>query len=318
MEQFTTHKNRYPGENLLDETTQLATILDFIRWGASCFTAHKLFFGHGTNRPIDEAAQLVFHALHLSHDLPDRYLDAVLTASERETVVALLARRINEKKPAAYLTNEAFFCDLPFYVDERVLIPRSPIAELIERNFAPWCSQDSVKRILDIGTGSACIAIASACYFPYAQVDAVDISQEALAVAGINVKRHELSERVRLIQSDLFAEISDEKYDLIISNPPYVSDAEWRGLPEEYRFEPKLGFHGGKTGLDNVLRILNEARNHLTENGILVIEVGSSAELLQQTYPDVEFLWLDFERGGDGVFLLTLEQLVGYDWSVVG
>lgn len=299
-------------DKLLPETDQLSTILDFIRWGASRFTAEKLSFGHGTNNAIDEAAALVLYALHLPYNVPDRYLDATLTTTECEVVLALLCRRIQERKPAAYLTNEALFAGLIFYVDERTLVPRSPIAELIENGFTPWCSDDTMHRILDIGTGSGCIAIACAYSFPYAQIDAVDMSEDALAVANINVATHELENRVQVIHSNLFAELDSQQYDLIISNPPYVSDSEWRSLPDEYLTEPKLGFHGGESGLDIVHRILNQSADHLTERGILVVEVGRSAEALQQTYPDVAFLWLDFERGGDGVFLLTVEQLIEY------
>lgn len=312
MEQHIAQKHRLITETLLSETSPLLTVLDFIRWGASRFKAEKLYFGHGTNNALDEAASLVFYALHLPYDLPTSYLNATLTLNEREAVLTLLCRRIEERKPAAYLTNEALFSGLLFYVDERTLVPRSPIAELIENTFSPWCSPDSVDRILDIGTGSGCIAIASAYHFPYAQVDAVDRSEDALAVAKVNVATHEMEDRVQLIHSDLFAELDSQKYDLIISNPPYVSDSEWRSLPDEYLTEPKLGFHGGTSGLDIVHRILNLAAEHLTEQGVLVVEVGRSAETLQQAYPDVAFLWLDFERGGDGVFLLTVEQLVEY------
>ena len=297
---------------LRQETIELKTILDFIRWSASRFNAENLFYGHGTNNAIDEAAALVLNSLHLSYDLPDRYLDAFITSQEREAILNLVYRRIEERKPVPYLTNEALFCGLSFYVDERTLVPRSPIAELIENSFIPWCGDENVDRILDIGTGSACIAIAIAYQFPNAQIDAVDTSQDALTVAKINVEKHEMKDRVQLIQSDLFSELDFHHYDLIVSNPPYVSDSEWRGLPDEYISEPKIGFHGGETGLDIVQRILCQAEHYLSEKGILVVEVGRSAELLQQTYPDVSFLWLDFEHGGDGVFLLTKEQLTEY------
>ncbi len=296
---------------LLNETNRLSTILDLIRWGASRFRVEKLSFGHGTNNALDEAAALVLYALHLPYNIPDCYLDATLTDPERETVLTLLCKRIHERKPAAYLTNEALFAGLSFYVDERTLVPRSPIAELIENGFSPWCD-NSVQRILDIGTGSGCIAIACAYQFPYAQIDAIDTSLDALAVAKINVASHELENRVNLLESNLFAGLNTQKYDLIISNPPYVSDSEWRGLPDEYLAEPKQGFHGGESGLDIVHRILNQAGDHLSEQGILVVEVGRSAETLQNAYPNVAFLWLDFERGGDGVFLLTIEQLIEY------
>ena len=305
MEQLVAQTNR-----LLTETCELNTILDYIRWGASRFNAEKLYFGHGTNNSIDEAAALVLYALNLDDNVADCYLQSNLTNTEREAIITLLMQRIKERKPAAYITNQASFCGLSFYVDERTLVPRSPIAELIENTFSPWCDQESITSILDIGTGSGCIAIASAYHFPYAVVTAVDRSEDALAVARINVDKHELENRVHLIHSDLFSELGSNKYDLIISNPPYVSDREWRSLPAEYLSEPKLGFHGGESGLDIVQRILSQAKNHLTEQGVLVIEVGRSAEKLLEMYPDVEFLWLDFEHGGDGVFLLTAEQLI--------
>ena len=312
MQQQIKQKHLPSTDTLLKETSQLSTILDFIRWGASRFRAEKLSFGHGTNNAIDEAAALVLYALHLPYNAPDQYLHTTITTTEREAVLALLCRRIEERTPAAYLTNEALFAGLVFYVDERTLVPRSPIAELIENGFTPWCTDDTTQRILDIGTGSGCIAIACAYSFPYAEIDAVDTSKDALAVAKINITTHELEDRVQLHHSDLFTELGSQQYDLIISNPPYVSDSEWRNLPDEYLNEPKLGFHGGESGLDIVHRILNQAASHLTARGILIVEVGRSAETLQQTYPDVAFLWLNFERGGDGVFLLTVEQLIEY------
>ena len=290
----------------------LATLRDYIRWAASRFTQEKINFGHGTVTALDEAAALVLHTLYQPYNLAEAYLDTVLTMDERRAVVTIIDRRINERIPAAYLTHEAIFAGLSFYVDDRVLVPRSPIAELIEQRFSPWVDEDRVSRILDLCTGSACIAIACAYAFPEATIDAVDLSVDALAVAEINVTNHQVSDSVILYQSDLFKELPGEQYDVIVSNPPYVCHEEWEQLPDEFRAEPDMGFKGGDTGLDIVLRILADADDYLAEQGILIVEVGSSAETLQNTFPDVPFYWLDFERGGDGVFLLTAEQVHDY------
>jgi ribosomal protein L3 glutamine methyltransferase len=292
--------------------TTLTTLRDYIRWGASRFTEAGLVFGHGTTTALDEAAALVLHTLHQPYNLSGTFLEAVLTLKERQAVIDIIDRRIIERKPAAYLTHEAIFAGLSFYVDERVLVPRSPIAELIEQRFAPWVDEEQVTRILDLCTGSACIAIACAYAFPGALVDAVDLSEDALSVAEINVDKHQLAESVTLYQSDLFNELPAARYDIIVSNPPYVCHQEWARLPAEFRAEPDMGFIGGDSGLDIALRILLEARKHLTDQGILIVEVGSSAETLQAAFPDVPFYWLEFERGGDGVFLLTAEQLEHY------
>jgi ribosomal protein L3 glutamine methyltransferase len=290
----------------------LSTLRDFVRWAASRFAEAGLFFGHGTSGALDEAAALVLHALHLPYDLPGGYFSAVLTPEEREEVLALIERRVAERKPLAYLTREALFAGLAFYVDERVLVPRSPIAELIENRFTPWLDDDAVTDVLDLCTGSGCIAIACAYAFADATVDAVDISRDALDVARINVGKHGLADRVEVIESDLYAGLGDKRYDLIVSNPPYVNLAEWQNLPAEYHAEPRLGLEAGADGLDCVRRILREAPNHLKPNGILVLEVGSSAEALEAAYPEIPFLWLEFERGGEGVFLMTAEQLEEY------
>jgi len=292
--------------------TTLFTLRDYIRWAASRFTQTKISFGHGTVTALDEAAALVLHTVYQPYNLAEAYLDTVLTLDERQAVIAIIDRRINERMPAAYLTHEAIFAGLSFYVDERVLVPRSPIAELIEQRFSPWVEEDQVFRILDLCTGSGCIAIACAYAFPDALVDAVDLSVDALAVAEINIENHQVSDSVTLYQSDLFKELPATLYDVIVSNPPYVCHEEWEQLPREFRAEPDMGFKGGHTGLDIVLRILVDADNYLAEQGILIVEVGSSAETLQNTFPDVPFYWLDFERGGDGVFLLTAEQVHYY------
>ncbi|WP_347985739.1 50S ribosomal protein L3 N(5)-glutamine methyltransferase [Methylomonas sp. AM2-LC] len=298
--------------NQTDVITSLHSIRDYIRWGASRFAEHQVFLGHGTLTPLDEAAAIVLHTLHQPYDLGDAYLDTLLTSTEREAIVNLLIRRVTERKPSAYLTHEALFANLSFYVDERVLVPRSPIAELITERFAPWVEEEQVFNILDLCTGSACIAIACAYAFPEAHIDAVDLSADALSVAEINVDKHQVQEHVTLYQSDLFSDLPVTPYDIIVSNPPYVSRAEWEGLPAEFHTEPALGFKGGENGLDLVIKILVNAKDYLAETGILIVEVGNSAETLQLLFPDVPFFWLEFEHGGDGVFLLTAEQLVDY------
>lgn len=289
--------------------TTLSSIRDYIRWAASQFTEAQVCFGHGTVTALDEAAALVLHTVHQPYNLSEFYLESVLTSAERLAIFDIVHRRIEERIPAAYLTHESIFAGLSFYVDERVLVPRSPIAELIEQRFAPWVEEDHVVRILDLCTGSACIAIACAYSFHNALVDAVDLSADALAVAQINVEKHQLDDTVTLYQSDLFHALPDARYDIIVSNPPYVSTLEWTYLPEEFHAEPAMGFKGGESGLDLVLRILVDANDFLAEQGILIIEVGNSAETLQSIFPDVPFYWLDFERGGDGIFLLTAEQV---------
>lgn len=295
-----------------DITATLTTIKDYIRWGASQFAEQQVFLGHGTVTPLDEAAALVLHTLHQPYDLAVHYLDTVLTLPERQALVEIIHRRIVERKPSAYLTHESIFAGLSFYVDERVLVPRSPIAELIANRFAPWIDEEEVFSVLDLCTGSACIAIACAYAFPNAQVDAVDLSADALAVAEINLEKHHLSDDLALYQSDLFTALPRKPYDIIVTNPPYVSIAEWESFPEEFHAEPALGFKGGDNGLDLVIKILVEANNYLAEHGILVVEVGNSDVTLQELFPEVPFNWLEFENGGDGVFLLTAEQVKLY------
>ena len=288
----------------------LITVRDLMRWGASRFGESGLGFGHGLGCALDEAVYLTLHALHLSPDTDASWFDARVTPAERQAVLALLRRRVDERMPSAYLTREAWFAGLSFYVDQRVLVPRSPIAELIEQGFEPWIEPREVRRVLDIGTGSGCIGIACAYAFPEAEVDLVDVSPDALAVAEINIARHDLKERVRAIRSDLFSGLTGERYDLIVSNPPYVDREDMSVLSQEYRHEPELGLAAGEQGLDVVLPMLREAAGHLNPGGVLVVEVGNSAAALCERLPQCPFTWLDFERGGLGVFALTREQLV--------
>jgi len=270
-----------------------------------------LFYGHGTDNARDEAFALVFHVVNLAHDSPPRVLKRRVTAAQRGRIEELLARRLKERVPLPYLTHESWFAGLKFYVDERVLIPRSAIAELIMNRFSPWVIPKDVRAVLDMGTGSGCIALACAKAFPRARVDAVDIDVNALEVAAINRRRLRLTRRVNLIASDHFAALSGKAYDIIVSNPPYVGEREMRELPREYRHEPRHALASGQAGLDSVATILRSAARHLRPLGLLVVEVGNTERALMRAYPRVPFTWLDFERGGGGVFLLTREQLQG-------
>ncbi|HTF98780.1 MAG TPA: 50S ribosomal protein L3 N(5)-glutamine methyltransferase [Cellvibrio sp.] len=294
--------------DFLDVIDNLQTLRDFFRWAASEFIAAGLFYGHGTDNPWDEAEQLVLHAVHLNPPLADEWLDARLTRSERVKVIENIRRRIEERIPAAYITRKAWFAGMPFYVDERVLVPRSPIAELIEKQFAPWLTEEP-SQILDLCTGSGCIGIACAYAFPDAEVQLSDISFDALAVAEENIQQHDLSDRVFFIQSDLFDSLQDQRFDLIVSNPPYVDAEDMASLPEEYHAEPELGLASGVDGLDFTRRLLAEAVDHLTGNGLLVVEVGNSWSALETAYPFLPFTWVEFERGGHGVFVLTAPDL---------
>jgi ribosomal protein L3 glutamine methyltransferase len=286
------------------------TIGQAIQRVAGLFEQAELCHGHGADNPLDEAAWLVLAALRLPPEVPPAVYETVLTGQEQEAIARLAARRIDERVPTAYLTGYAWFCGLRFHVDSSVLIPRSPIAELIEAGFSPWIAPErTVDRVLDIGTGSACIAIACARMFPEADVDAVDVSEAALALARSNIDAYGLTGRVRAIRSDLFEALEGRRYDLIVSNPPYVDEKEMAALPEEFRREPALGLAGGRDGLDIVTRILREAPGYLAPDGVLVVEVGTSQDALVRRYPRVPFLWLEFEYGGQGVFLLTAGEL---------
>lgn len=291
------------------QTSVLRTVRDLVRWGASRFQEAGLHFGHGTDNALDEAFHLVLHALHLPPDLPALYLEAAVTPAERAAVVKLLQTRIRSRKPAAYLIGEIQFCGLPFHVDERVLVPRSPIGELIEKQFQPWLQQEPAA-ILDLCAGSGCIGIACAVAFPDARVDLAELSPGALAVCRKNIGRHDLAERVRALKSDLFNGLGDARYDLIVSNPPYVPLAEWKALPEEYQQEPRMALAAGKDGMDLVARILREAPEHLNEDGWLICEVGGSQMEFEARWPQLPVTWVDFARGGDGVFIISRAELL--------
>ena len=291
-------------------TAELSTIVDFIRYGASRFAGAGLTFGHSYDNALDEATHLVLWALHMPHDLSPNYGHAKLVADEKNIILALIERRITERKPVAYLTGEAWFAGLLFKVNENVLVPRSPIAELIQNSFSPWLDDVEIERALDLCTGSGCIGIAMASHNPGWQVDVVDISPAALELAEANARFQDVQDRVRVIESDLFAGVQGEVYDLIVSNPPYVTEQEFADLPPEYGHEPALGLRAGHDGLDFALRILVDAPAHLSEQGLLIVEVGESEHALAALLPRVPFTWIEFNVGQMGVFALDRRDLV--------
>lgn len=291
-------------------TAELSTIIDFIRYGTSRFAGAGLSFGHSYDNALDEATHLVLHALHLPHDLSPNYGHAKLVQDEKDRILALVERRVAERKPVAYLTGEAWFAGLLFKVDERVLVPRSPIAELIQSGFSPWLDDRPVERALDLCTGSGCIGIAMASHNPNWRVDLVDVSDDALELANNNIRFQDVQDRVRAIKSDLFGALDGEVYDLIVSNPPYVTEQEFAELPPEYGHEPSLGLVAGHDGLDFALRILEEAPRHLSDDGLLIVEVGESEHALAQLLPHVPFTWIEFNVGPMGVFALDRRDLV--------
>ena len=287
---------------------ELRTITDLVRWGAARLDEARVVFGHGTDNAVDEALALVLHAAGLRPGAPESLFSSRLTTPERRAAVDLIARRIRERIPAPYLTGRAWFAGLEFACDARALVPRSPIAEWIERGLEPWLDPDAVERVLDIGTGGGAIAVACAMAFPNAAVDAVDVSDAALELARENCAAHDVGDRVRLFRSDVYAGVSD-RYDLIVSNPPYVDAETMATLDPEYLHEPRIGLEAGADGLDCVRRILAGASAHLRPSGVLVCEVGASRGALEHAFPTVAFTWLDLSRGGEGVFLLEAAQL---------
>lgn len=293
---------------------ELKTLRDVLRWTTSQFSAAELFYGHGNADAFNDALQLILHSLHLpNNEFPELFADARLTQAEKQAIASLVERRITDRVPVPYLINEAWFAGLPFYVDERVLIPRSPFAELIQDQFMPWLiDPDSVVSILDLCTGGGCIAIACAEAFPDAHIDAIDISADALAVANINIKKHDLNDQVMTIHSDLWSALEQQKYDLIVSNPPYVGADEMATLPAEYRHEPHSALEAADNGLALVEKILVRAAEFLTPEGLIFVEVGNSDLNVMEKWPDIEFMWLDFDYGGHGVFCLNRSQCVSF------
>lgn len=293
-------------------TAEFQTLLDFLRFGLTQAHEHSLHFGHGTDNAWDDILALILDSLHLPYDLEPHFLQARLTVEEKEALTTQLAKRILEKIPVPYLTNTAHFCQLPFYVDNRVLIPRSPIGELIQTQFSPWISSDKVDHILDLCTGSGALAIACHHAFPDALIDATDISDDALEVAAINCERHEVGDNVRLIRSDAWENVPDIRYAIIVSNPPYVGQAEMETLPKEYYHEPRIALEASDDGLAIISTILFNAHHYLQDEGVLIMEVGNSEPVVEAAFPQLAFTWLEFEKGGQGVFLLTKKQLEDY------
>ena len=301
----------------ISSVEDIKTLRDLIYFGAASFEHAALYFGHGTDNALDEAAYLAYFSLELEPDFSDETLGTLLSDADISKANTLFRQRIETRQPAAYLTNEAWFMGLRFYVNENVLVPRSPIAELIEEQFQPWVNPNNVHRILDLCTGSACIAIACALAFPATKVDATDISKAALEVADKNKAIHELSDRLNIIESDLFKNLQGLRYDLIVSNPPYVDAEDMANLPDEYRHEPELGLTAGDNGLDLVIPMLRDAKDHLTDEGVFIVEVGNSEEALSELFPEVPFIWLSFERGGEGVFMLDAKEIIKHHETFV-
>ena len=290
--------------------TELSTLRDLLRFAVSRFNEAKLFFGHGAENAWDEAAYLLLHSLHLPLERLEPFLDATLTRDERAAVLQVIDRRIRERLPVAYLTNEAWLGGYRFYVDQRVIVPRSFIAELLREQLTPWIDDaHAVTAVLDLCTGSACLAILAAHAFPAARIDAVDLSPEALAVARRNVDDYDLAAQIRLVEGDLFAGLRSKRYDLIIANPPYVNAASMATLPDEYRHEPELALASGLDGLDLTRAILAGARQHLRPNGLLVVEIGHNRDALEAAFPATPFTWLDTSAGDQYVFLLHRDEL---------
>lgn len=288
--------------------SHLQTVRDYIRYCYSTMMKQKVFLGHGHTSAIDEAKQLVLAALYLPWDADDIILDAALLPEEKERALSFITRRVDQREPLPYIINEAWFMQMPFYVDRRVLIPRSPIAQLIETEFSPFLKHGPIERILDLCTGSGCIGIACAFAFDDAKVDLADISSDALAVAQINIDKYELHDQVNLIESDLFDQV-EHQYDLIVSNPPYVDKSDLNTMPAEFDHEPALALASGDDGLDICKQILAQANDYLSDDGLLVVEVGNSEVHLMEQFPQVPFIWVELPLGGNGVFVISAQEL---------
>ncbi len=291
------------------QIASLATLGDYLDFATHLFEQADLFYGHGSDNAWDDAVFLILDALAIPLDADQSITEKIISAEEQAKIYEVLEKRINQRLPACYITNKAFFAGLEFYVDEQVLIPRSPLAEIIENHFQPWIDSAKINSILEIGTGSGCIAIACAHYLPGAKITATDIDSNALAIAEKNCQKFNVTQHVTLIQSDLFQEIPLQKFDIIISNPPYVPNQVVDELPAEYQHEPSLALRSGDDGLFHVRQMLQQARNYLSSHGILIVEVGLIADAVAEAYPQLPFIWLDFERGGEGVFLLFAKDL---------
>jgi ribosomal protein L3 glutamine methyltransferase len=298
--------------NYRQQTAAFQSVVDFLRFAVSQAHKENVFCGHGTTNSWDDILSLMLYVLHLDHSVDKIIYEAKLTEDEKVHFLELVEKRVKQRIPTPYLTNKAYFCGLEFFVDERVLIPRSPIAEMIQAQFAPWVNAEQVSAVLDLCTGSGCIAMACCYAFEDAKVDAVDISEHALEVAKINQQALQLEKQLTLYQSDLFEALAGKKYDIIVSNPPYVTRSDMQQAPAEFQHEPKLALEAGEDGLELVDKILIQAADYLNEEGILVVEVGVTCYLLEQKYKEVPFTWLEFESDAGGVFLLTKEQLLQY------
>ena len=290
---------------------ELSSIADFVRFAATQFHQSDLYFGHGTDNPWDEAVAVVLQMLDLPADYPQSMLGAQVLTEEKKHLIHAIKTRVSERKPLAFITNKAYFAGLEFFVDERVLVPRSPIAELIHNDFYPWLEADNPK-VLDLCCGSGCIGLATAAYIEDAEVVMSDISEDAFTVAEINIERLGLYHKARAVQSDLFDGLKGEVFDLIVSNPPYVDADDLADMPQEYHHEPEIGLGSGLDGLDITRQILENAAHYLSDQGVLIVEVGNSWPALEESFPEIEFNWIEFEQGGDGVFVLTKKQLLEY------
>ncbi|ASG68732.1 50S ribosomal protein L3 glutamine methyltransferase [Francisella halioticida] len=303
----------YSQEKQQDIINNLHTIRDYIRWCISEMSVNQAYFGHGSDSVWDEAVHLVLSAINVSYDIDSDMVASKLLMEEKQRIIGYVYQRACQRKPLPYILKKAWFAGMEFDIDERVIIPRSPIAELIGNDFAPWVNDiGDVKNVLDLCTGSGCIGIASTTVFEDANITLVDISDDALAIANHNIKKHQITDRVQAVKSDLFANLKGQRFDVIVSNPPYVDKEDLDSMPKEYHYEPRLALEAGDDGLDLAKKIILEADLYMTENGVLIVEVGNSQYTLIEMCPDIPFTWLSFSDGGDGVFLLTYEELVKY------